>query len=165
MHRIALLVPLLILVACDDGKASTESPDGDTKAEAKPAAEAWSKVAAGASLAGKIKARVADAEKAKLKPVVYVGATWCEPCLAIKKHRDDPRMKEAFTGVAIIEVDMDQWKSEQFAELNMKPSAIPVFYAVGSDGKATGKEIDGGAWGDNIPENMAPPLKRFFSSI
>ena len=37
-----------------------------------------------------------------------------------------------------------------------------VFYEVGDDGKPTGRKIDGGAWGDNIPANMAPPLDKFF---
>ena len=72
-------------------------------------------------------------------------------------------MRDAFSGVAIIELDIDEWKAADFAALNMKTSTVPAFYFLGKDGKATGKVIDGGAWGENIPKNMAPPLKKFFS--
>ena len=49
------------------------------------------------------------------------------------------------------------------ASLAMSPNAIPVFYKLDANGKPTGDKIDGGAWGDNIPDNMAPPLKAFFA--
>jgi len=39
---------------------------------------------------------------------------------------------------------------------------IPIFYALDKDGKPTGRKVDGGAWDDNIPENMAPVLDKFF---
>jgi hypothetical protein len=38
-----------------------------------------------------------------------------------------------------------------------------VFFKLDASGKPTGDRIDGGAWGDNVPENMAPPLKAFFA--
>ncbi|MCA9623665.1 MAG: thioredoxin family protein [Myxococcales bacterium] len=161
MRRALLL--LVLLTACNE-RASGSGPEGAATSEAK-AAESWVVVPAGGSLGSKIEEQVGAAKAVKLKPVVYVGATWCGPCVAIKKTKGDSRMKEAFSGVFVIEVDMDQWKKEDFAALGMNPTAIPVFYAVDDAGKATGKQIDGGAWGDNIPENMAPPLKRFFAGI
>ncbi len=95
--------------------------------------------------------------------MVYLSAGWCGPCVAIKKYRSEPKMRDAFVGVAIIELDVDEWKAADLAALGMKSTTIPVFYFVDKDGKSTGKSIDGGAWGDNIPKNMAPPLKAFFS--
>ncbi len=50
-------------------------------------------------------------------------------------------MTAAFEGVQIIELDVDDW------------------------GKTKGPTINGGAWGDNVPKNMAPPLTKFFASI
>jgi hypothetical protein len=39
---------------------------------------------------------------------------------------------------------------------------IPAFYELGEDGKPTGRMITGAAWGEDIPENIAPPMKAFF---
>jgi hypothetical protein len=39
-----------------------------------------------------------------------------------------------------------------------------VFFAVDAKARPTGAKIDGGAWGEDIPRNMAPPLERFFEA-
>jgi hypothetical protein len=44
----------------------------------------------------------------------------------------------------------------------MQSDVIPVFYALNSAARPTGKTINGGAWGEDIPKNMAPPLKIYF---
>jgi hypothetical protein len=71
-------------------------------------------------------------------------------------------MMEAFDGVYVIEADVDDWG---FPPKGWSFSGIPVFFALRSDGLPTGQVIDGNAWGENIPANMAPPLKSFFESI
>ncbi len=71
-------------------------------------------------------------------------------------------MVDAFTGTYIIKADVDDWG---FPPDGWNFDAIPIFYALGPDGKPTGAKIDGNAWADNTPENMAPPLKKFFTRI
>jgi len=71
-------------------------------------------------------------------------------------------MVEAFTDIYLVQADVDDWG---FPPKGWRFDAIPVFFALGKDGKATGERIDGNAWQDNTPENMAPPLKRFFESL
>jgi thiol-disulfide isomerase/thioredoxin len=144
--------------------ASTPA-QGDAGADAAPA-QAWTKVTAtGGPLASQVQAEIKRARAQKLKPVVYGSAVWCGPCQAIKKYRSDPRMADAFRGTYVIELDVDDWTAPEIVPLYPKLRAMPVFIAVGDDGKATGPQIDGGAWGDNIPENMAPPLKAFFAKL
>jgi len=70
-------------------------------------------------------------------------------------------MSKAFDGVYLIHLNADKW-GWNLKEYGFPFTAIPVFYKLDSDGKATGEVIDGGAWGDNIPENMAPPMDKFF---
>ena len=74
-------------------------------------------------------------------------------------------MIEAFTGTYIAQMNVDSWGwGDQLGYLGFDFNAIPVFYALDEQGLPTGAVIDGGAWGENIPENMAPPLNEFFRS-
>ncbi len=70
-------------------------------------------------------------------------------------------MVDAFDGIYLIRLDVDEWGWENLPEFGDVP-AIPVFFRLDANGHPTGDQIDGGAWGENIPENMAPPLKEFF---
>lgn len=104
---------------------------------------------------------VKKAEQLNLKPFVFFSASWCAPCQAVKGSINAPLMQDAFSGSYIIELDIDQWP--QLADA-FKVGPIPVFHEVDSAGNPTGRSIDGNAWGENIPENMAPPLKQFFQA-
>jgi hypothetical protein len=103
---------------------------------------------------------LAKAKAQKLKPIVYIGATWCAPCVAIQKNLADPLMIDAFQGTYVIHLDLDAW-DKALTAAGFKNDAVPVFFRVDEAGKPQGK-IDGGAWEADIPANMAPPLKAFF---
>ena len=132
---------------------------------AKKPTEGWVKIGGGQNLGGHLVRSAKVAQDAELKPVAYLAASWCPPCIAIERHREDAKMKDAFKGVHVIEIDIDEWKKDELAALGMETSTIPAFFALDKNGKTTGKSIDGGAWGGNIPANMAPPLKKFFIGI
>jgi thiol-disulfide isomerase/thioredoxin len=106
----------------------------------------------------------AEAAKAKAKgftPFVEVRADWCDPCKKLEASMTDPRMVDAFAGTYQIKLDADAWENK-LAGAGIKADAIPVFYELDASGKPTGRSLDGGAWGDDVPENMAPALKKFF---
>ncbi len=108
---------------------------------------------------------LAEAQKAKLKeltPFVEFYADWCGPCKALSKSLGDPRMIEAFTGTYIIRLNVDDWQ-EAALKAGFEVKGIPAFFAIDEAGKPTGRTITGAAWGEDIPENMAPPLKAFFT--
>lgn len=171
-HRFPLLLSTCVLAAAvmaggckERPSSSTSTTTGAAPARTKSAAEDWSVIDKGGSLATLVEAEVAKAEATGKKHVVYIGATWCPPCQAIKKYKSDPQMVTAFAGTHVIELDVDDWTAPDLTALGYKASSVPVFIAVDKDGKAKGPTIDGGAWGDNIPTNMAPPLTKFFASI
>lgn len=158
------LVGMLAIAGCNNpsDKVNPEPPRGGAgaveergfvTAEIKPGSD---------NLFPMIQAEVKKARSQGLKPFVEFWASWCEPCMAIKHSLTDARMKAAFKGVYIIQINADEWQDAKLAGTGFVANSIPVFYEVGDDGKPTGRKIDGGAWGDNIPANMAPPLDKFF---
>ena len=70
-------------------------------------------------------------------------------------------MLNAFRGVYLIKIDVDDWGWDM-EKYGFSFEGIPVFFKLDSEGNPTGEVIDGNAWGENIPENMAPPLDEFF---
>jgi thiol-disulfide isomerase/thioredoxin len=97
------------------------------------------------------------------KPFVEFSAEWCPPCKALAASLPDPRMVEAFRGTYIIRLDLDEWKS-QLGRSGFAVPGVPAFYELDEAGRPSGRMITGGAWGEDIPENMAPPLKAFFQT-
>jgi thiol-disulfide isomerase/thioredoxin len=117
----------------------------------------------GAALAEVLQAEVPKAKQLGQKPYAYFYADWCGPCKALRKSLDDadPLMMDAFQGAYIIQLDADTW-GKKLAGTKFTVKAIPVLFELDKGGKPTGRKIDGSAWGEDIPKNMAPPLKAFF---
>ena len=125
---------------------------------------AWHEVDAKQPLADALAAFARDANAAGLKPFAYLHAIWCGPCKAIEKtHAADAQMSDAFNGTAIALIDIDAADAKALSAQGLETQAIPVFFRLDASGKPTGDKIDGAAWGDNVPANMAPPLKAFFA--
>jgi thiol-disulfide isomerase/thioredoxin len=117
---------------------------------------------------GDLQTRLAqEAQKATelgLMPVVEFDATWCPPCLAIDEGLDSNNklMLDAYAGTYIIKLDVDEWGWGDSSLHNFDFDGIPVYFKLDAQGQPTGETIDGDAWGDNIPENIAPPMDKFF---
>jgi hypothetical protein len=108
-----------------------------------------------------LKAEVQKAATLGQQPYVEFYADWCPPCNAIKKNLGDPRMVEAFAGTYIIKLNTDDW-GEKLSGTGLYVPAIPAFYELDPNGKPTGRMITGAAWGEDVPANIAPPMKAFF---
>ncbi len=108
-----------------------------------------------------IQRHMKQARALKLKPVAELWAPWCPPCVALAKSMTDARMQEAFAGTYVMRFNIDEWPT-QLAELGFDASTIPAFVALDAKGRPTPRAITGGAWKEDIAENMAPPLKAFF---
>ena len=115
------------------------------------------------TLSALLEAEVAKARARKLKPFLELRAEWCGPCKQLEASMGDARMSDAFAGTYLISLDIDEW-AQQLAGTAFDSSSIPVFYELDESAKPTGRKIDGGAWAENIPANMAPPLKAFFAN-
>jgi thiol-disulfide isomerase/thioredoxin len=109
----------------------------------------------------------AEAEKAVAVgqlPVVEFDADWCPPCQAIKQHLEakNELMLKAYDGTYIIKLDVDEWGWNGGGIEDFKFEAIPVYFKLDGQGRQTGEVIDGGAWNEDIPVNIAPVMDAFF---
>jgi len=97
-------------------------------------------------------------------PILEFDATWCPPCQAIDaaiKARNE-LMLQAYGGTYIIKLDVDEWGWEDGKVQDFRFDGIPVYFKLDPEGHQTGDVIDGGAWGEDIPENIAPVMDEFF---
>lgn len=75
---------------------------------------------------------------------------------------NDKRMLDAYFGTYIIAVNVDDWEND-ISESDFAVCGVPTFYPIDSKGAPNGQEITSAEWDDDIPENMAPILKKFFA--
>ncbi|MBN1304811.1 MAG: hypothetical protein JXA13_10285 [Anaerolineales bacterium] len=115
----------------------------------------------GGGLAGILRLEAHKAVILDRDPYVEFFTGWCPPCKALKENLDDERMIAAFDGTYIIQLDLDQWEKE-LPGLGFYVPGVPAFYEIDEQGQPTGRMITGGAWGEDIPANIAPPMKEFF---
>jgi thiol-disulfide isomerase/thioredoxin len=161
---LAIVVVLAATLACKGGSGSSASGTSTTTAASSTDFTVVDVRPNGRSIDEVLATEAAKAKSQGLQPFAEFSATWCPPCMAIQHTLEahDAQMVEAFKGTYIIRLDADEWTTKQLQGSGMSTDVIPVFYALDDKGKANGRTIDGGAWGDNIPENMAPPLGVFF---
>jgi thiol-disulfide isomerase/thioredoxin len=97
-------------------------------------------------------------------PVVEFDATWCPPCVAIDSAIEarNELMLKAYAGTYIIKLNVDEWGWDNGRIQSFAFDGIPVYFKLDSLGNQTGEVIDGGAWDEDIPENIAPVMDEFF---
>jgi thiol-disulfide isomerase/thioredoxin len=101
---------------------------------------------------------VAAAVRERRTLVVYVGASWCEPCQRFHGAVAKGELDAALSDVALLEFDLDRDR-DRLASAGYVSKYIPLLALPGPDGSASGKQIEGGVKGEGAVGFILPRLR------
>jgi len=94
--------------------------------------------------------------------VVYVGAPWCEPCQRFHHAVEQGQLDATFPDVDLVTFDADR-DSERLASAGYVSRLIPLLALPGPDGRASGKQVEGGIKGEGAVAYIAPRLEQMLA--
>ena len=100
---------------------------------------------------------LASAAKDHKQLLVYVGATWCEPCVRFHKAAESGQLDAEFGKLRLLVFDFDR-DGDALAKANYKSELIPLFALPNPDGTSSGKQIEGSIKGDGAVAQISPRL-------
>lgn len=167
---------MILAAALANAAACVGSPYDDAPAAAKamPNAKATPAAAAKApefvqapesvgavdALVREAKAR-ADAESRRL--VVYVGASWCEPCQRFHEAVERGELDGVLANVRFLEFDADR-HTPALDAAGYGGRLIPRFAVPGGDGRGTEAKIEGGPKGDAAVPQILRRLEQLLAT-
>ncbi|MCA9628348.1 MAG: thioredoxin family protein [Myxococcales bacterium] len=89
--------------------------------------------------------------------VVYVGATWCEPCQYFHHAVTEGKLDRELDGVTFLEFDLDQDR-DALASAGYASRMIPLFALPDASGRGTDQRISGSIKGPGATANITPRL-------
>jgi thiol-disulfide isomerase/thioredoxin len=137
----ALLLMVLVAAAC-----GTEKPRG---VEMVPAPQG--------DVPTIVKRELARAALDRRQLLVYVGATWCEPCQRFHRAAAEHKLDRDFPQLRLLEFDDDR-DAARLAMAGYSGKYIPLFARPGADGRGSGRQIEGSVKGDGAVGEIAPRL-------
>jgi len=90
--------------------------------------------------------------------LVYVGATWCEPCRRFHEAAEHHALDRDFPSLRLLEFDDDR-DGARLAQAGYVGKFIPMFVKPGPDGRTSGRQIEGSVKGDGAVNEIVPRLR------
>jgi thiol-disulfide isomerase/thioredoxin len=141
--RAFALSMLLLAAAC-----GTEKPRGVEMVSAP----------AGGDVPTLVKSELDRARRDGRQLLVYVGATWCEPCQRFHRAAAEHKLDRDFPGLRLLEFDDDR-DGVRLATAGYSGRLIPMFARPGADGRGTGRQVEGSVKGDGAVTEIVPRLR------
>lgn len=177
-HLAASLSLAALLGACDKPKESVPAAAQSTSAQTTTAQSTSSQVSTAPAVKGpvvdwavagegdlpEIVARnVEQASKDGRTVIVYVGATWCEPCQRFHNAATAGELEgSGLPPIRILEFDLDR-DGERLGAAGYGSKMIPLFAVPGKDGRDSGARIEGSIKGSGAVSNIVPRLRALLS--
>lgn len=109
-------------------------------------------------MAGIVRQNLAQAKAEGRQVLVYVGATWCEPCRHFHEAANRGELDAAFPLLTLVEFDLDRDR-ERLMAAGYHFEYIPLFSIPAEDGRSKGKQISGSIKGPRAVSDITPRLK------
>lgn len=90
--------------------------------------------------------------------VVYVGATWCEPCRYFHAAAAAGQLDDAFGDLRVIVFDFDR-DQNPLSDAGYRTAMVPLFAMPNDDGRASGRQIEGSIKGEGSVAQISPRLR------
>jgi hypothetical protein len=107
-------------------------------------------------------AALAEAKRERRRLLVYVGASWCEPCRRFHDAAARGDLDESFGDLTLLEFDLDR-DGERLAAAAYTARYIPLFALPASDGTSSGKQVEGAIKGEGAVAYLVPRLKELLA--
>lgn len=108
-----------------------------------------------------VKETMADHEDRTV--LVYVGATWCEPCRRFHDAVEAGELDETFPDLELVEFDLDEHKA-LLTEAGYASRLVPLFSVPNADGRDQQLRIEGSIKGDKaVEDNLVPRLENLLA--
>ena len=105
-----------------------------------------------------VQQHVEEADAQGMRVLVYVGATWCEPCARFHKAIESGELDEVLAGTRFVEFDADRDRAELRAA-GYASKYIPLFSVPEHSGQSSGRSIEGSIKGDDaVKKDLVPRL-------
>lgn len=105
-----------------------------------------------------VRRELASAKSEGREVLVYVGATWCEPCQRFHEAAARGELDAAFPRLTLVEFDLDR-DGDRLRTSGYASQYIPLFALPGADGRGTGKQIEGSIKGNGAVAEITPRLR------
>jgi thiol-disulfide isomerase/thioredoxin len=109
-------------------------------------------------VAAYVSGAMTSAEQAHKQLLVYVGATWCEPCRRFHDAAAAGQLDASFGNLRLVVFDADRDK-DALQRAGYISNLIPLFAAPRPDGTASGKQIEGSIKGEGAVAEITPRLQ------
>jgi thiol-disulfide isomerase/thioredoxin len=157
LYTLAATLSLLLAACSNDPPAVTKEPAAQTPTKEAARIE-WIKAPAGEDAASVVKRELERARNDKKRLLVYVGATWCEPCKRFHEAAEAGKIDGIFPNLRLVEFDLDV-DGERLARAGYASKMIPLFAIPTENGTGSGKQIEGSIKGEGAVMNLQNRLK------
>jgi thiol-disulfide isomerase/thioredoxin len=161
--RLAALALGLVLAACSrDEPAPSKAPAAATGSAAAAPAGSQHVTFIDAEPVGDDAALVVRREMDRARAdgvdlVVYVGASWCEPCERFREAASAGKLDATLPRLRLVEFDLDRDK-DRLERAGYTSKLVPLFVAPAADGTAGPLRMEGSVKGDGAVEQIVPRL-------
>ncbi len=156
------LLGIFVVSACngrrEDERATATKPAVSAVARSRAKPQVAHRPQPSAPLEHFVQQHVEEADASGQRVLVYVGATWCEPCQRFHKALESGQLDETLAGTRFVEFDSDRDGAELRAA-GYGSKYIPLFAVPDQSGHASGRAIQGSIKGDDaVRADLVPRL-------